>query len=100
MAAELHGIEPHSGGDALNDPRDVTAVEPVRRHTIVAALDVEDLVETPEGLRVIIRRSKTDQEGMGRVIGVPYGSTPATCPVRTVRAWREVSAIHSGALFR
>ena len=49
-----------------------------------------------------IRKSKTDQEGAGRLVGVPYGSTPATCPVRALRAWLEVRAIcrgNAGPLF-
>ena len=46
-----------------------------------------------------IRRSKTDQEGAGRAVGIPYGSTPATCPVRAVKAWLEVRAITGPALF-
>jgi integrase len=70
-----------------------------RRGELVA-LDVEDLRETPEGLEVTIRRSKTDQEAEGRRVGVPFGSNPLTCPVRAVRAWRKASGILSGALFR
>lgn len=64
------------------------------------ALDVEDVVETPEGLVVIIRRGKTDQEGAGRKVGPPYGSDPLTCPVRALRQWQEESGIRSGPLFR
>lgn len=47
-----------------------------------------------------LRRSKTDQDGAGRKIGIPYGSNPETCPVRTIQAWIEQAAITSGALFR
>jgi len=36
------------------------------RRSELVALDVEDVEEVPEGLRVTIRRSKTDQEGRGR----------------------------------
>lgn len=71
----------------------------VRRSELVA-LDVGDVEDTNDGLVVTIRRSKTDQEGEGRKVGVPYGSTPATCPVRAVRAWLQASAISDGALFR
>ena len=42
----------------------------------------------------------TDQEAVGRKIGIPYGSNPATCPVRTLQAWLELAAIASGPLFR
>jgi integrase len=49
---------------------------------------------------VTIRRSKTDQEASGRQIGIPYGSNPATCPVRNLRAWLELAGITDGPLFR
>jgi integrase len=55
--------------------------------------------EAPEGLAVTIRRSKTDQEGAGRLVGIPYGSTLETCPVRSLRAWLAASSITEGALF-
>src|SRR5262249_54413330 len=49
---------------------------------------------------IVIRRSKTDQEGHGRKIGIPYGSNPETCPIRALRSWIEESAITQGPLFR
>ena len=69
-----------------------------RRGELVA-LDVEDIEETEDGLIVQIRRSKTDPEGHGRPVGIPYGQHPQTCPVRALRAWREAAAIASGPLF-
>jgi integrase len=59
------------------------------RRSELVALDVEDISEDENGLRLRLRRSKTDQEGSSRVVGVPYGSHPATCPVRAWRAWRD-----------
>ena len=47
-----------------------------------------------------LRRSKTDQDGAGRKIGIPYGSNPETCPVRTVQAWIEQAALSWRPLFR
>ncbi len=70
------------------------------RRAELVGLDVEDLTETDEGLEVMIRRSKTDQEGAGRKVGVPFGSDPATCPVRSVRAWRQAAGVDTGPLFR
>ena len=70
------------------------------RRSELVALRVEDVQDVEDGLRVLIRRSKTDQIGAGRVIGVPYGSHPRTCPVRVLRAWLAVSEISSGALLR
>jgi integrase len=65
------------------------------RRSELVALDVGDVRPTADGLVVTLRRSKTDQEGTGREVGIPYGSTPATCPVRAVRAWLAVHAFLS-----
>ena len=70
-----------------------------RRGELVA-LDVEDLAVTDQGLRVTIRRSKTDQEGVGREVGIPWGGQTTTCPIRAVGAWRVAGHIDSGPLFR
>jgi integrase len=70
------------------------------RRSELVALDVSDLGFTDDGLVIQIRRSKTDQVGDGRSVGIPYGSTPATCPVRAARAWLVNSGITSGPVFR
>jgi site-specific recombinase XerD len=71
----------------------------LRRHELVD-LDARDVEFTEDGLLVTLRRSKTDQEGAGAVVAVPYGSDRATCPVRSLRAWLDASAITEGAIFR
>jgi len=70
------------------------------RRSELVALDVADVEEKPEGLVVTLRRSKTDQEGAGRTVGIPYGGHPPSCPVRALRAWLADSGIVEGALFR
>lgn len=70
-----------------------------RRGELVA-LDAGDVTETEDGLRIRIRRSKTDPEGQGREVGIPYGQHPETCPIRALRAWRTVTSADSGPLFR
>ena len=70
------------------------------RRSELVALDIEDCAFGKDGLTVTLRRSKTDQDAAGRKIGIPYGSNPETCPVRTIQAWIEWAAITSGALFR
>lgn len=57
------------------------------RRSELVALNISDVCETPEGLVVLIRASKTDQAGKGVEVPLPYGANAATCPVRTVRAW-------------
>jgi integrase len=68
------------------------------RRSELVALDVGDLEFCESGMRVHIRRSKTDQEGAGHTIAIVPGSV--ACPVRAVRAWLEASKITAGPLFR
>ena len=70
------------------------------RRSELVSLDVGDVVYCEEGLKVILKRSKTDQEGVGREIGVPKGLHVQTCPVRALRDWMEASRIIQGPLFR
>ena len=70
------------------------------RRSELVGLDVEDLDWTADGLVVTIRRSKTDQEGAGAKVGVPYGRHPETCPVRRLRAWLDWAGIDAGPIFR
>jgi integrase len=70
------------------------------RRSEVVGLDVEDLDFNHDGLTVTLRRSKNDQDGQGRKVGIPYGANPETCPVRNLRAWLEASCIEAGAVFR
>lgn len=70
------------------------------RRSELVALDVDDLEFNDDGLVVRLRRSKTDQYGKGRHVGIPYGSTPATCPVRAARAWLETAEITQGPVLR
>jgi integrase len=69
------------------------------RRSELAALDFADIEFVREGLVIHLRRSKTDQLGEGRKIGVPLGRTSA-CPVKAVERWLEVSKIASGPVFR
>jgi integrase len=70
------------------------------RRSELVGLDVADCTFGKDGLTVTLRRSKTDQDGAGRKIGIPYGSNPETCPVRTIQTWLEIAGVTSGPLFR
>ena len=70
-----------------------------RRNEIVS-LDCEDLDFVEEGLKINLRRSKTDQFGEGSVKGLPYFENPQYCPVISIQKWIEISKIKTGALFR
>jgi site-specific recombinase XerD len=70
------------------------------RRSELVGLNLEDCVFGKDGLTVTLRRSKIDQDGAGRKIGIPYGSNPETCPVRILQAWIELAGINAGPLFR
>lgn len=56
--------------------------------------------QTPDGLLLSLAHSKTDQQSVGDTVAVPYGSDPATCPVRAYQAWLVASGIVAGPVFR
>lgn len=64
----------------------------------LSPLDIADIEETDAGLRITIRRSKTDQEGHGQTIAIVRGGE--TCPVKAVKNWIAAAAISGGPLFR
>jgi site-specific recombinase XerD len=68
------------------------------RRSELVALDVEDLREDPEGLRVMVRRSKVDQEGRGFEKAIPHGRFIR--PVALLREWLDAAGITSGPVFR
>jgi len=70
-----------------------------RRNEIVS-LDYDDLDFVEEGLKIQIRRSKTDQFGEGSVKALPYFDSSKYCPVISLKNWIEISKIESGPLFR
>jgi integrase len=70
------------------------------RRSELVALNVEDVEFCAEGLLIMLRRSKTDQERVGRTIGIPFGSDPRTCACRGLRAWLDTAELTGGPLFR
>ena len=70
-----------------------------RRKEIVS-LDYDDLDFVTEGLKVTLKRSKTDQFGEGSIKGLPYFDNSQYCPVVSINKWIEISKINSGPLFR
>ena len=70
------------------------------RRSELAMIQVQDLDTTLDGMVVRIRRSKTDPEGLGRTVALPFGADPDTCPVRAIRAWITKAGLAAGPLFR
>lgn len=91
-------------GDGLQGKRDRALLllgftGAFRRSELVSLL-IEDMNFKREGIEVLLRKSKTDQEGKGETVPIPYGSNPETCPVRSIQEWIEASGNKSGFLFR
>ena len=70
-----------------------------RRNEIVS-LDYDDLEFVQEGLKINLKKTKTDQFGEGTVKALPYFSNNQYCPVKSIKKWLEISKIDSGSLFR
>lgn len=89
-----------------SDPRHIRAravltlgfASALRRSNLVA-LDLDDVQFQPEGMTVKVRKSKTDQEGKGRIIGVAPGQRESTCPVRAMKAWLDLRGSAAGPIF-
>ncbi len=68
------------------------------RRSELCALEVADLTEVPDGLRILIRRSKGDQEGQGQEVAIPRGYKLR--PVEAVQTWLAAAEISTGPVFR
>ena len=70
-----------------------------RRNELVS-INYNDMEFVPEGVKIIIRKSKTDQFGEGMLKGIPYFSNQNYCPVLHLKRWLKLSNIKSGPIFR
>ncbi|HWE31898.1 MAG TPA: site-specific integrase [Solirubrobacteraceae bacterium] len=118
--ARVHGSAPNKKTALLRDPllelidrTDTSTAAGMRdrallllgfavglRRSELVALAIEDLSPSPDGLRIRIARSKTDQQGRGQELLVVYAESPRPCPVRALRAWLDIAAITTGPIFR
>ena len=100
--------------DAIDkDTSDETGIRKLRDKTIILlgfaggfrrieliSIDYEDLEFVSEGVKIFIRKSKTDQFGEGMIKGLPYFTNQQYCPVWHLKKWLEISEIKSGPIFR
>ena len=70
------------------------------RRSELVGIDVEHIEFVSDGMTVTLPRSKTDQEGEGRVVAIDSGQQEATCPVRALRVWLKVANVTGGPVFR
>jgi integrase len=69
------------------------------RRSELVGLQCEDMTQYDSGLELLLRRSKTDQEGAGRTVFIPY-ARGSRCPVKVLKNWLALAGIDSGPLFR
>mgnify|MGYP000055681433 FL=1 len=70
------------------------------RRTELISIDYEDLDFVKEGVKITLKRSKTDQFGEGLVKGLPYFGNIKYCPVTSLKDWIYLSKIKTGPVFR
>lgn len=69
------------------------------RRSELVSLAVTDIEQAKQGLVIHLRRSKTDQEGRGRKVAIPF-ARGAVCPVLALHEWLDVAGITEGPIFR
>ena len=70
------------------------------RRTELISIDYEDIDFVQEGVKITVKRSKTDQFGEGMTKGLPYFSNEKYCPVTNLKNWLTLSQIKTGSIFR
>ena len=70
------------------------------RRSEIAALTVENLKFSPQGLEIFVSSSKADQEGQGAIVAIPSLQGSPLDAVRALKKWLTASGITSGPVFR
>ena len=70
------------------------------RRSELINLDIEDIDFVREGLKIIIKKSKTDQFGEGFLKAIPYFNNKELCPVIALNNWLKISNIKNNSIFR
>ena len=70
------------------------------RRSELVGLDRADVQIGDDGARVTLRRSKADQDGSGKVVGIARLPGSATCPVQALKRWLPAAVISAGPVFR
>ena len=69
------------------------------RRSELVSINYEDLDFVSEGVKIFIKRSKTDQSGEGMVKAIPYFYNKIFCPFLNLKNWLELSGIKIGKIF-
>tara|TARA_B100001029_G_scaffold61510_1_gene49777 strand:- start:1285 stop:2199 length:915 start_codon:yes stop_codon:yes gene_type:complete len=69
------------------------------RRSELVSLEYEDIEFVKEGVKIFVKRSKTDQSGEGMTKAIPYFTNSEFCPVKTLKKWIAERNIKSGRIF-
>jgi len=69
------------------------------RRSELVSIEYDDVDFVPEGVKIFIKRSKTDQTGQGMTKAIPYFENSSYCPVISLKQWIELASIKSGKIF-
>ena len=69
------------------------------RRSELVAIDIEDIEFVTEGVKIFVKRSKTDQSGEGMIKAIPYFSNEEHCPVKALQVWINQSNLTKGKVF-
>lgn len=70
------------------------------RRSELVAIQCTDITRFEAGMEILLRRSKTDQEGAGRTVWIPHAKDSERCPVGALEQWLTLSGIDRGPVFR
>ena len=69
------------------------------RRSEIVAIEYDDIEFVSEGVKIFVKRSKTDQSGEGMTKGIPYFYNEVYCPVKTLKNWINQSNQKKGKIF-
>ena len=69
------------------------------RRSELVNIDYDDIEFVIEGVKIFIKRSKTDQSGEGMIKAIPYFDNKTFCPVLALKHWIDNCEIKSGKIF-
>jgi len=69
------------------------------RRSELVNIEYEDIDFVSEGIKIFIKKSKTDQSGEGMIKAIPYFDNQKFCPVIAIKNWIELITLKSGKIF-
>jgi len=69
------------------------------RRSELVNIEYEDVEFVKEGVKIFVKRSKTDQSGEGMIKAIPYFDNELFCPVKSLKIWINYSEVKAGKIF-